>query len=294
MHLLKTWFGIFVVNEENDVVDYTLFPKEKILDRFLSGMETEQIETERMCRIPLVDLAIRSSFVDSEKEYFGLLHDFGIDLARHQIEASFTEDQLIIQAIKTLDDLDDITNLLSERLRELGSLGSLYPLGRNEDLLEDLAVSRLNLKEKRDLLEDYIEEKMHSTAPNISSLAGPLLGARLILLAGGLENLSKMPSSTIQVLGTSKALFRHLEKGTPPPKHGIIFRHPLIHGAPPWQRGKISRVFSSKLSIAARIDCYSGKLNEELSKDLQRRVGEIRLVYPEAPKKEVDQTSMKL
>ncbi|MDY6964543.1 MAG: hypothetical protein SVM80_01050 [Halobacteriota archaeon] len=281
MRLLKTWFGVFGVDEKGKVLEYKLFPEEEILNRVLSGEGAESIEVKRLSGLNLVDLAIGSGFVASEKDYFKILHKIGIDLAKQRIEASFTEDRVIIQAIKTLDDLDEMTNLFSERL---GDWGFLHPFVGVNELLEVLAVSRLNLEEDRDLLEAFIEEKMLNIAPNMTNLAGPLLGARIISLAGGLNDLAKMPSSTIQVLGAGKSLFRHLQKGTPPPKHGIIFRHPLVHTAPSWQRGKIARVFSSKLSIAARIDHYSGRLNEDLKKDLQRRVEEIRLAYPKEPK----------
>ena len=86
-----------------------------------------------------------------------------------------------------------------------------------------------------------------------------MLGARLISLAGSLEKLAEFPSSTIQVIGASKALFKHLRARAPSPKHGIIYSHPLINTAPWWVRGKIARAVAAKLSLAARIDFYSGE-----------------------------------
>jgi len=125
---------------------------------------------------------------------------------------------------------------------------------------------------------------MDGVAPNTRALVGSLLGARLIALAGTLNNLAKMPASTIQVLGAEKALFRSLRTGTRPPKHGIIFQHTIIHEAKSWQRGKVARVLAGKLAIAARIDAFSGKyMGDKLKADLEKRIKEIQEKYEEPP-----------
>jgi nucleolar protein 56 len=91
-------------------------------------------------------------------------------------------------------------------------------------------------------------------------------------------------------LGAEKALFRSLKTKARPPKHGIIFQHPLIHDAKRWQRGKIARALAGKLSIAARVDAFGGKYaGDDLKADLEKRIEEIRERYekppPPSPKK---------
>lgn len=49
---------------------------------------------------------------------------------------------------------------------------------------------------------------MHDVAPNLATLIGEIVGARLISHAGSLTNLAKYPASTVQILGAEKALFR--------------------------------------------------------------------------------------
>jgi nucleolar protein 56 len=157
---------------------------------------------------------------------------------------------------------------------------------REDDMhqIQELCRTTLELSKLRQKLEIYVETTMNEVAPNINALAGSLLGARLIAIAGGLDNLAKMPASTIQVLGAEKALFRALKTGSRPPKHGLLFQHALIHEAPRWQRGKVSRALAGKLAIAARIDAYSGKfVGDELKTDLERRVKEIQEKYTEPP-----------
>jgi nucleolar protein 56 len=129
-----------------------------------------------------------------------------------------------------------------------------------------------------------MDASMEEVAPNVKSLVGSLLGARLIAIAGGLSNLARKPASTIQVLGAEKALFRSLKTGTRPPKHGIIFQHTLLHDAKRWQRGKIARALAGKLAIAARSDAYGGRyIGQDLKANLERRIKEIEEKYSEPP-----------
>jgi len=152
--------------------------------------------------------------------------------------------------------------------------------------MQALCQNVLELYNMRQSLERYADSVMKEVAPNISAIAGPLLGARLIAFAGGLRSLAKMPASTVQVLGAEKALFRALRSGTRPPKHGIIFQHSLIQEAKPWQRGKVARGLAGKISIAARVDAFSGKYRgDKLKADLQGRMEEIKEKYGKPPSK---------
>lgn len=88
--------------------------------------------------------------------------------------------------------------------------------------------------------------------------------------------MAMMSSSKIQVLGAEKAMFRALRTGSRPPKHGLIFQHPLIHSAPRRQRGKLARVLAGKLATAARADAFSGRfIGDKLRRDLEERIQEI-------------------
>ena len=189
-----------------------------------------------------------------------------------------------------------------EKLRKLGfSEGratKIYEASRKSmgaDLSEvdverirDFVSVILNLYELRDKLSEYLSQVMREVAPNITELVGPTLGARLLSLAGSLEDLAKAPASTIQVLGAEKALFRALRTGGRPPKHGVLFQHPEIHTAPKWQRGKIARAIATKLAIAAKADCFTGRyIADKLKKDLQERIAEIKEVYAKPPAKPV-------
>lgn len=195
-------------------------------------------------------------------------------------------------------------NFTFERLRELGyqpeqakkiaeaaskSTGAEF---NEEDIepIRTMAGAVYQLYNLRGRLTKYTEGLMYRVAPNLAGLAGPTLGARLIALAGDLERLAKFPSSTVQVLGAEKALFRALRKGTKPPKHGVIFQDPIIHTAPRWQRGKIARAYAGKLSIAARLDFYGGEdLSDKLRAELEERVARIKQQFAKPPAKKASE-----
>jgi nucleolar protein 56 len=145
--------------------------------------------------------------------------------------------------------------------------------------LEGLAASIVQQAQAREPLERFVTELAREMAPNIAQLTTPAIAARLIQHAGGLEELAKQPASTIQMLGAERAVFQHLTEDAPPPKHGVIFRHPMIHEAHPDDRGSIARAMAAKVAIAARADALTGNdIAGELEADLQARVDEIQRV----------------
>eukprot|EP00658_Telonema_sp_P-2_P022922 TRINITY_DN1917_c0_g1_i1.p1 TRINITY_DN1917_c0_g1~~TRINITY_DN1917_c0_g1_i1.p1 ORF type:complete len:479 (+),score=211.95 TRINITY_DN1917_c0_g1_i1:58-1494(+) len=114
-----------------------------------------------------------------------------------------------------------------------------------------------SLHQYRDSLQQYLVDKMMIVAPNLTTLIGQQIGAKLISKAGSLTNLAKSPASTIQILGAEKALFRALKKKKGnTPKYGLIFHSSYIQRAQKENRGKISRYLANKAAIACRIDCF--------------------------------------
>ena len=134
---------------------------------------------------------------------------------------------------------------------------------------------------------------MKSSAPNINSLIGSTIGARLIMKAGGLNKLARLPSSTIQILGAERALFRAMKTGGKPPKHGIIFQHNTIHSSPRWQRGKIARLLAGKVAIASRIDAFRGSIEESLDEQFETKVKMIMEKNAEPPTSEKNENKNK-
>lgn len=109
----------------------------------------------------------------------------------------------------------------------------------------------------REGLVTYLGDKLKKLAPNVSSLIGDTVAARLISHAGGLGSLAKYPASTIQILGAEKALFRALKTRTKTPKYGLLYHSSFIGKANQKNKGKISRYLANKLAMCSRIDYFS-------------------------------------
>lgn len=143
-----------------------------------------------------------------------------------------------------------------ERAAQTSMGAQLVPHDLEE--VQRLASQTLSLYRYRGQLVEYVSGLAEGVAPNIAYLAGSLLAAKLIEKAGGLRRMAMMPSSTIQVLGAEKAMFRALKTRARPPKHGLIYLHPYVHGAPRDRRGSRARGLAAKIAIAARADAFSG------------------------------------
>src|SRR2546422_128273 len=234
-----------------------------------------------------------------------------VELAKRRMRKAIGPEDHLRQAVGALDELQEEENVLVERLREWYGLHfpELAPMvdtgtyvelvamhGRREQMpidhresvgaelaereeaeMKALAGLAKLVGDQRKAIEAYVERSARELAPNVSAIAGPILAARLVSLAGGVEDLARAPSGTVQLLGAERALFRHLRTGSRPPKHGVLFQHPWVHGAPPWQRGAIARAFAAKISLAARADAYTKrKIAPDLLKKLEVAIEEIR------------------
>jgi nucleolar protein 56 len=290
-------------------------------ERELMGLAPEVFVTEpRLERAGGRFTSERVPFLDPAAFGFDrtLLHAAMVELAKHRMRKAIRTEDHLRQAVAAVDDLLEQENLLVERTREW--YGLHFPElakmvdeseylelvaqhGRRENLPLDARESvgaELGEPEEREIqgmarlaqslaaqradLEGYVERTVRGIAPNVSELAGPMIAARLVTLAGNVEDLARYPAGTVQLLGAERALFRHLKTGSRPPKHGVLFQHPLIHRAPPWQRGALARVFAGRIVIAARADAYTHRhIAPELQADLDRAVAEVRRRKEEKP-----------
>ncbi len=242
-----------------------------------------------------------------------LLQKTLVEVGKIEVKESIDFGEHLAKAVETIQDLNETINILMERLRDWYSLHFpeledrvsddeyielIEKYGSKEDMMEEVAISKsvggeITEKERanyislanvikeqmeyRSDLHEYVEEMMRTYAPNITALTGPKLGAELIEKAGSLKKIAMKPSSTIQILGAEKSLFKHLEKGTKPPKHGLILQHPYVHKAPYDKRGKIARAFANKIAIAARLDYFGDKdKGDEFRSELEEKIEKIK------------------
>ncbi len=209
--------------------------------------------------------------VEKHDSYIRLVHSLGS-------RESFSFDALAKLGIPQ----DKATQIAASAEKSSGAEMS----GTDLEWLREVCGTVLELYGLREAAEKYTDKIMGEVAPNMTSVLGAVLSAKLISMAGGLENVAKMPSSTLQVLGAEKALFRTLKTGARPPKHGIIFQYAPIHQSPKWLRGKIARAVAGKLAIAARMDVYGGgDKGQALKEALDKKIEDLKGRYQSPPHK---------
>ncbi|KRZ54984.1 Nucleolar protein 58, partial [Trichinella nativa] len=205
------------------------------------------------------------------------------NMSRHKLKFTAEKiDMMIVQAIGLHDDLDRELNNYAMRCREwygwhfpeLGKCISdhlLYaqiverigfrecaPMTNLSDLLsDDLQKKIIEISKYRTELGNYLRARMFSLAPNLASLTGEIIGARLIARAGSLLGLSKMSASTIQIIGAEKALFRAIKTKRDTPKYGLIYHAQIISTVPQKLKGKVARMLANKATLAVRYDALS-------------------------------------
>ena len=124
-------------------------------------------------------------------------------------------------------------------------------------VIKKFSIQIILMNELREKFLKYVKKKIKLIAPNLTELLGEIITSKLVSAAGSLKNLAKLPSSTIQLLGAEKALFRSLKTKTKTPKYGLLFNSNFILKSKHYNKGKISRYLANKSAMAARIDYFS-------------------------------------
>jgi nucleolar protein 56 len=233
--------------------------------------------------------ALDCGFCRDRADYISKLRAVCVLIAEKKIREKYkSKDTELLQMTRTLDELDTVINLLTERVVDWHqvrqpSFSRKYRRTPVHSIVRMIAqrsgggLGRVTgdierLSETRTVLAREVSARADEVMPNCSALIGGLVAARLLLHAGGLEPLARLPGSAIQVLGARTALFSHLRSHTPAPKHGIIFQHRRVHNAPREVRGKVARVLAAKLAIAARLDFFRGVADLPFIEKAQARI----------------------
>ena len=208
-----------------------------------------------------------------------------IQESKKNIQNSILKDNLVMFFTRVIEDLkNDSSRNLFGRAYELYYLINPYKaLHSREQILkffrgtlEDGEGLQLNEEEKsylkiffENISDDYtfknpkvmagrfngiLNKLCEKYFPNSSKTIEPLILGKLLCSVGGVEKLSRLPSSTIQLLGAEKALFMHLTNGNNSPKYGLLYDSKFIKNSK--EKGKTARKIANTLFISIKSDYF--------------------------------------
>lgn len=297
VYIFQSCIGHIVLDENLNIIE-------------ISKKDVDQIEKKHpdisVLRLSDMDSKKYAALSKQLRSHLREFYEANLRLTKKQVSESVTDDLLILHAVRSIDEINRAISTMIKRLREWyelynpelstgiednerfvnelldksnteineGSMGKQLD-EKDIDAIILLARQIKEIYDFREIQTGYLEEKMKEFCPNITSVAGVMIGARLISIAGSLERLAKMPSSTLQILGAERALFRHMRnRNALPPKYGVLHEHPLIIKAKRSEHGRIARALADKISIGARVDFFKGSFfGDRLKKEIEDRFG---------------------
>uniref|UniRef100_A0A8B9KAJ3 U4/U6 small nuclear ribonucleoprotein Prp31 n=1 Tax=Astyanax mexicanus TaxID=7994 RepID=A0A8B9KAJ3_ASTMX len=149
-------------------------------------------------------------------------------------------------------------------------------LGEEElQRLEEACDMALELNQSKHRIYEYVESRMSFIAPNLSIIVGASTAAKLMGIAGGLTNLSKMPACNLMLLGAQRRTLSGFSSTSLLPHTGYIYHCDVVQSLPPDLRRKAARLVSAKCTLASRVDSFhesaDGKVGYDLKEEIERK-----------------------
>ena len=120
---VKTFIGIFSVDENKNIVSFKPFAKDpSSIASELAEKTNAPKEIEDFVKENLMKYALDHKFVKNQIEFNQLMTKVNSELAKQKIKQSASRDNLIIHANNAIEELDKAINIFVERLREWYSL----------------------------------------------------------------------------------------------------------------------------------------------------------------------------
>ncbi|KAJ1963768.1 U4/U6-U5 snRNP complex subunit prp31 [Dipsacomyces acuminosporus] len=198
------------------------------------------------------------------------------------------------RTVKAIGNAADITKvsldgILPNATRMVVTVTGSTTAGRqlsSEELrrVEDACDCILELASAKSKIVGFIESRMPVIAPNLAAVIGSASAAKLIVEAGGLTALSKIPACNIQILGKAQHASSGLSSISTKKHVGIIYYSDVVSSVPEDFRIKMMRKISAKCALAARVDAQhesaDGAMGKKFRADLDAQVEKLLEAAP--------------
>ncbi|XP_071741212.1 U4/U6 small nuclear ribonucleoprotein Prp31 homolog [Rutidosis leptorrhynchoides] len=123
----------------------------------------------------------------------------------------------------------------------------------------------LTLDESKKKVFDFVESRMGYIAPNLSSVVGSAVAAKMMVKAGGFSSLAYMPACDVQLLGATSQF-----------RVGYIEQTEVIQTTPPALKKRACRLLAAKASLAATLDSIrcdpSGSIGRICCEEIRNKI----------------------
>ena len=191
---------------------------------------------------------------------------FAVALARARVGRALASDEEALIALAREEE-----RVERSLLREVGALDQFLtaPTGPLAEYVRELAEHRDAIADHLERLDARLDPLARRVVPNLSTLLGPRVAARLVAAAGGRSGLARIPAARLQILGA-----RRRPAGGRGPRFGLLFRATRMTDVPPDRQGRLARSLAALAVIAARADAFTGAdLSSTLLPRRDRRIG---------------------
>ena len=146
---------------------------------------------------------------------------------------------------------------------------------KEKELVNLFAKNILDLIYLKNQFEEEISILLKKHFPNLYLIATPKIAAKMLQISGSIKRLAKMPSSTIQLLGSEKSFFKALKLNKNTPKYGVLYNHELLFDLNKKNKAKMARTIANKISIAVKADLNNNNISKDLYEKILKKKEEI-------------------
>jgi U4/U6 small nuclear ribonucleoprotein PRP31 len=246
-------------NKEHDEQDYNLIVK--------SNKQLSRIADELTRAHGELCLAYNPKFPELEELIPNpVQYKNAVSVIRTEMDISLVSD--------ALNDILNSNQVLTVSVS--GSMTSGRPLTMTELERVDRAIRYMDdiLKLQREL-SLFVERRMERLAPNAVTLIGAPLAAQLLGMAGGLEELSKIPSCNLQVMGQTKQTSSSrggMSSSTTRPNEGLLVQCELVQQCPKSLQHKALKMVAAKTALAVRCDFVNQSTDASAGLSFRRQI----------------------
>jgi U4/U6 small nuclear ribonucleoprotein PRP31 len=224
-----------------------VIPSTKVLSKLTNAVQETHLQLQQAYQLKFPELA---DLITDPLQYLSAVQAIWneTDVTKIDLSSILTPNQIITISVAGSTTAGRL--LTEEELQELKKICQIMT----------------QIVQIRDEITNFVQNSMNDWAPNTTALVGSEIAAQLVALAGGLEELSRIPACNLQVLGQVKSVDRAgFSNIYTQPHRGLLQRCDLVQSCSSNLQAKALKVVASKLALAIRCDFVNHQTGRQVS-----------------------------